>query len=91
MGRSRRRRTIPLASLGSELVGVHEACELLGISKPALADRRRPARYRAKPEFPAPLVELNCGPIWLRADVEAYREAWSLARSTHANAAQWRR
>jgi len=51
------------------LAGVHEVAELLGITKSALADRRRHA------SFPSPLAELRCGPIWDLAEMEAYREA----------------
>jgi hypothetical protein len=78
-----RRRALP------ELVGVHEAAELLAISRATLADRRRPTRYRSKPEFPEPVAELKCGPIWLRADVEAYQRAWAKAESSHARASEW--
>jgi hypothetical protein len=85
----RRLRTVPVAALASELVGASEACELLGISTSALVDRRRPARYRAKPELPAPVADLKCGPVWLRSDLEAYREAWNRAPGTHAHAGRW--
>jgi hypothetical protein len=74
-----------------ELVGVHEAAELLGISKAALADRRRSTRFRTKPEFPEPIVELACGPIWLKRDVEEYRRRWDAAGSHHADASRWSR
>lgn len=49
------------------LGGVHEVAELLGISKPALADRRRGR------DFPKPLAELRAGPVWDLDEVEAYQ------------------
>lgn len=57
----------PLSTERLELVGVHEAAAMLGISKSALAERRR------SESFPEPLAELRCGPIWLRSEVEAYK------------------
>ena len=51
------------------LAGVHEVAELLGITKSALADRRRHA------SFPSPLAELRCGPIWDLAELEGYKSA----------------
>lgn len=50
------------------LGGVYEVAALLGVSRPALADRRR----AADPAFPAPLAELRCGPIWNLDDVDRY-------------------
>lgn len=49
-----------------ELVGVHEAAELLGISKSALSERRRAGT------FADPVAELACGPIWRRTDIEMH-------------------
>lgn len=56
----------PLSTEKLELVGVHEAAQLLGISKSALAERRRSR------SFPEPLAQLRCGPIWLRSAIDAY-------------------
>jgi hypothetical protein len=50
------------------LAGVYEVAEYLGITRSALAARR--VRW----QFPAPLVELMCGPIWDLDDIEAYLE-----------------
>jgi hypothetical protein len=50
-----------------DLVGVSEAAEVLGISRSALAARRK-----AHPTFPAPVAQLGCGPIWLRWQIQAY-------------------
>ena len=48
------------------LGGVAEVADQLYITKSALADRRR------SHDFPKPLAELACGPIWDMADIEAY-------------------
>ena len=57
-----------------DLAGVAEAAALLGISKAVLCARR--ARRRCPgdvlPQFPAPVAELACGPVWERAQLEAY-------------------
>ena len=64
------------------LAGVHEAALILGISKSALADRRRhgdPRRsYQQQPDFPKPLAELRCGPIWDADELYRYRRRWQL-------------
>jgi len=51
-----------------QVVGLAEVAELLGVSK------RTASRYTLRPEFPAPAVELAMGPIWHRADVEAWMQ-----------------
>ena len=53
-----------------ELVGVHEAADLLGISKTAVVERRRSGT------FPEPIAELRCGPIWRRRDVERHAQTY---------------
>jgi hypothetical protein len=50
----------------SDLNGVHEATELLGLTRQALADRRRGV------DFPMPIAELACGPVWTRAQLVKY-------------------
>jgi hypothetical protein len=50
------------------LGGVSEVADQLGISKSALADRRRNF------DFPEPIARLDCGPIWNLDDIDAYRE-----------------
>ena len=56
-------KTVP----NSELVGLHEVSELLGLSKPAV-------RYRASEhmDFPEPLARLRSGPVWARDDIVSY-------------------
>src|SRR5947207_18162 len=66
-----------------ELFGLAEACQLLGLSKAALGERRRRAFRRGNrlPAFPPPLAELACGPIWSRAQLDDYqREVARLRR-----------
>ena len=48
------------------LAGVYEVAEHLGISRSALADRRK------RHDFPQPLTELMCGPIWDLDEIHAY-------------------
>jgi predicted DNA-binding transcriptional regulator AlpA len=58
----------------ARLLGVHEAAELLGISKAAIAERRRAGT------FPAPVVELRCGPIWRRSAIEKHGRTYRRGR-----------
>jgi len=51
-----------------DLVGTAEAAELLGIGRAAFCERRR--RHE---NFPAPVSELRCGPVWFRWQIEAYK------------------
>ena len=55
-------------------MGLAEAAELLGITRPALVMRRRRPHSRGDvlPPLPSPIAELQCGPIWRRAQLEAY-------------------
>lgn len=50
----------------NDLLGVGEAAAVLGVA------RQRLYQLRARVDFPAPFVELACGPIWLRDDIEAF-------------------
>jgi hypothetical protein len=58
-----------------QLLGLAEVCQLLGLSKAAVGERRRRPFRRGNrlPAFPEPLAELACGPIWLRSQLEAYQ------------------
>jgi len=60
-----------------KLAGVFEAAQILGISRSALADRRRHGDPRVaiqgQPVFPAPIAELRCGPIWEAAELYRYK------------------
>jgi hypothetical protein len=50
-----------------DLVGLAEAAELAGIGRAALSLRRQ-----QHTNFPKPVAELRCGPIWFRWQIEAY-------------------
>jgi hypothetical protein len=50
-----------------DLVGLAEAAELAGIGRAAVSLRRR--RHT---DFPKPVAELRCGPIWFRWQIETY-------------------
>jgi hypothetical protein len=64
------------------LAGVFEAAQILGISRSALADRRRHGdprrRVQGQPDFPAPIAELRCGPIWDAAELYRYKRRFQL-------------
>ncbi len=51
-----------------EILGVSELAELLGVTK------RTAIRYSQRPDFPQPLARLASGPVWRRADVEAWAQ-----------------
>lgn len=55
------------ARLKLDLVGLAEAAELAGIGRAALSLRRRQHR-----NFPEPVAELRCGPIWFRWQIGTY-------------------
>jgi prophage regulatory protein len=46
--------------------GIAEIAEMLGVTK------RTAYRYIERLDFPPPLGRVSAGPIWLRADVEAW-------------------
>jgi hypothetical protein len=55
------------SALRLDLVGLAEAAELAGIGRAALSLRRQ-----QHPNFPSPVAELRCGPIWFRWQIESY-------------------
>jgi len=77
------------------LAGVHEASLILGISKAALADRRKhgdPKSFQMKPLFPVPLAELKCGPVWDADELRRYRYRYELhALYRYHDPQRWRR
>lgn len=52
-----------------KLLGNAEAAALLGIGKTNFCHLRR----KLGAEFPVPVAELACGPIWHRDDIDAFR------------------
>src|SRR4051794_25048878 len=55
------------AVLALDLVGLAEAAELAGIGRAAFSLRR--GRHA---NFPAPVAELRCGPVWFRWQIQTY-------------------
>ena len=54
-----------------EILGVTEAAQLLGVS------RQRVDQLRADhPDFPAPIVRLASGPVWLRSAIQGFERRW---------------
>jgi predicted DNA-binding transcriptional regulator AlpA len=51
-----------------DLVGAAEAATLLGIGRAALWERRK-----SHDNFPQPVAELRCGPIWFRWQIQSYQ------------------
>jgi predicted DNA-binding transcriptional regulator AlpA len=56
-----------MAAIKLDLVGSFEAAELLGISRAALWERR--GRHD---NFPPPVADLRCGPVWFRWQIHDY-------------------
>ena len=50
----------------TELLGAHEAAELLGLARQALYERRKSR------DFPEPIAALAAGPVWSRAQLVEY-------------------
>lgn len=53
------------------VVGISEIADLLEVS------RQRASELQHRAGFPAPVVRLKSGPIWLRANLDAFVEGWS--------------
>jgi hypothetical protein len=56
------------AAIQLDLVGAAEAAELLSIGRAALWERRR-----SHDNFPRPVAELRCGPVWFRWQIQDYQ------------------
>jgi hypothetical protein len=54
------------------LVGAAEAADLLGVSR-----QRVHQLHTGNPRFPAPVVEVRRGPLWLRSSIEEFDQSWS--------------
>jgi hypothetical protein len=54
-----------------DVVGVAEAAKLLGVSK------QRLLQLTERDDFPAPMVRLAAGPVWLAASIRAFDKRWS--------------
>ena len=64
------------SSVIPQIVGVAEAAEIMGW------DKRRVVTYIDRGQFPEPMTSLASGRIWLREDVEGYRDDWRARAST---------
>lgn len=56
--------------MATDLMGVHEIAELLGVSR-----QRVDELSRTRDDFPAPIETLKSGRIWQRSDIEAWARA----------------
>lgn len=61
---------LELAREAQGYVGVTEIARLLGVSKQRVAELRR------RRDFPAPIAELAAGPMWTRASLNRFVQAW---------------
>ncbi|MDX6479645.1 MAG: hypothetical protein QOG85_155 [Gaiellaceae bacterium] len=64
-----------------QLLGTAEVAKILGITKQAIADRRRYSPWSlyadaGRPEFPKPIAELACGPIWDAREIHSYKRRY---------------
>jgi hypothetical protein len=71
---------------GLELAGLEEAAKLLGMDVETVATLPKSETLaRQRTPFPAPLAELDQGPVWDRAEIEEWQraraEAWRQTRS----------
>ena len=60
------------------LAGVAEAAQVMGW------DKRRVVTYIDRGRFPEPIQSLASGRVWVRAEVEAFAEAWHVRRGLRA-------
>jgi predicted DNA-binding transcriptional regulator AlpA len=54
----------------SSLVGTAEATAVLGVS------RRRLTQLSERPDFPRPVAVTAATPVWLRTEIQAFKQAW---------------
>ncbi len=79
-------RTITLDSNGRlDLVGAYEAHLILGVERSRIA-RLLHDNARGKQKVAEPLAELQCGPIWLRSQIEeTAREMYDAASTPYGD------
>jgi hypothetical protein len=65
-----------------DVVGVTEAAHLLGVS------RQRLDQLTSRDDFPAPMVRLAAGPVWLRSSIKGFERRWDRRPGRPAKAAQ---
>jgi len=63
-----------------QLAGTAEVAKILGVTKQAIADRRRHSPWsleaEIRPAFPKPIAELACGPIWDAREIRNYKRRY---------------
>lgn len=60
-----------------DLVGAKEAAEILDINTPNFSHLRNDeAKKGGDSIFPAPVLQLACGPIWERADIVKFSQVY---------------
>lgn len=72
MGRDRGDAVGGGARSGADLVGVHEAAEIMGVDQQQVSAYERQRESGLRSDFPAPFAKLAMGPVWLRSDVEEF-------------------
>jgi predicted DNA-binding transcriptional regulator AlpA len=58
------------------LAGVAEVAEILGVTRQRVAELRKDHA-----DFPAPVQVLKAGPVWDRAELEAWERGWERKRT----------
>lgn len=69
----------------TEILGMAEAAEIVGISKSNFTSHRE--KFNGEGQCPAPTVKLTCGPIWFGPDAKQLRKwakEWNATRTTRA-------
>jgi predicted DNA-binding transcriptional regulator AlpA len=63
-------RTISVAPMPEEIVGIAEIAEACGVTK------RTAQKYARRADFPEPLGRIAAGPVWRRAEIEAWAKEY---------------
>lgn len=69
-----------------DIVGSAEAAEILGIGPTNFAHLRK-NRAGTEHPFPEPVVQLRCGPIFLKRDVDKFAKTFTPGRAAKADSA----
>jgi hypothetical protein len=63
-----------------DLVGSAEAAEILEIGPTNFSHLRSKMKAAGDDTFPAPIVDLRCGPIWKRSDILKFQKHYEARR-----------
>ena len=55
-----------------QIVGLHEAAEIMGIDGRQVGNLERDREAGRRKDFPAPIAKLASGPVWWREDIEGF-------------------